>query len=358
MTCGRRAFLASLAAGLALGAGGAAAAVGTPDAPRRWHTGNARLAPLTRFGSQLLFAGDRTLGAISPDRPLPLWSTPHGLAGKAVFRPRAAAGRVVVGGLGGLACWDLDHGRRLWQRSAAVQTGVPLVTGERIYLGDGHAILALDSASGEQLWRHAGVPDTLASYAPAVHGDTVFAGPGDGRLYALSTDDGTPRWVLDRSAEWQYLRQLYISGEVLVAGSYTETLYGISTADGAVLWTFNAGNFINSHHVSGDTAYLWSPTGWLFAIDITSGEVRWRHRTNDYLHTVGHWAPLMAELITAGGRLYALDMGDVLHVLDTASGAEIERLKLPERMRPCVVPVPGRGLAFATGDGDVLLIPA
>ncbi len=39
-------------------------------------------------------------------------------------------------------------------------------------------------------------------------GTRLFAGPGDGRLYALSAVDGSPLWVLDRRKDWQYLRQL------------------------------------------------------------------------------------------------------------------------------------------------------
>jgi outer membrane protein assembly factor BamB len=107
---------------------------------------------------------------------------------------------------------------------------------------------------------------------------------------------------------------------------------------------------------SGDTAYLWSPTGWIFAIDATSGALRWRHRTTDYGRRAGNWAPVMAELVSEQRRIYALAMDDVLHVLDTASGKEIYRLTLPERVRPSVLPIPGHGLAFAAAQGDALLI--
>ncbi len=64
--------------------------------------------------------------------------------------------------------------------------------------------------------------------------------------------------------------------------SYKEQLYGLDLRDGRERWVFNAGNFINSHHVADGTAYLWSPTGWVYAIDTASGQVRWRHRTTDF----------------------------------------------------------------------------
>ncbi|MFZ4539946.1 MAG: PQQ-binding-like beta-propeller repeat protein [Propionivibrio sp.] len=83
----------------------------------------------------------------------------------------------------------------------------------------------------------------------------------NGVLYALSLADGALKWRLDDSREWQYIRQMYVSGQVLVAGTYTELLYGIAVDSGKILWKFKAGNFINSHHVAGGSAYLWSPTG-------------------------------------------------------------------------------------------------
>jgi hypothetical protein len=65
----------------------------------------------------------------------------------------------------------------------------------------------------------------------------------------------------------------------------------------------------------------------------------------------------MAELATDEAYLYALAMDDVLHVLARANGEEVARIALPEALRPCVLPLPGRGLALASADGDILLLP-
>ncbi len=353
----RRALLAGLAAGLVWGPPRLAAQTPSPGAAlRRWPTGNGRLAPPARADGLILFAGDRTVGAIRPDGPDPLWAGPHGLAGAALFRPRAADGRLVCGGPRGIGCWRLADGEPLWGYRPRVQLGVPLVTAQRTYLGDGHEVVALDNRSGEALWRFAGLADTLVSYAPAMAGETLFVGSGDGRLYALGAQDGAQRWALDLSGQWQYLRQLHLSGDLLVAGAYTERLYGISTRDGSVLWSFHAGNFINSHCVADGTAYLWSPTGWVYAVDTATGLVRWRHKTTDYGEGAANWAPVMAELAVEGGRLYALAMDQVLHVLDARTGEPRARLPLPEPVRPAVLPIPDLGLVFATVQGDLILL--
>lgn len=358
----RRQLLAALLAGglwPALGRAAAAGLVGPTGVPsvlRQWVTGNVLLAPLTQFEGQVLFIGGRSLGRIDPALATPLWNVAHGLSKDAVFRPRVAGDLVIGSGLKELGAWSLDKGQPRWRYAAHTQMGVPWVTPEHTYVGDGHELLALDHADGAVSWRFAGTPDTLTSYAPTLAGDTVLFGPGNGQLYALAASDGHLLWQLDRSAEWQYLRQLYVSADVLVAGSYKELLYGISVADGKVLWTFNAGNFINSHHVAGDTAYLWSPTGWLYAINIPNGTVRWRHRTTNYGRSAANWGPLMAELVTHGEYLYALDMFNVLHVLNLQTGDEVQRVVFPQGLRPTVLPRADTQAVVATNQGDIQLV--
>lgn len=344
----RRRFLGGA---LALGLAPLAGAAPGLHVTGRWATGNRRLAPPALIDGQVLYAGDTTLGRFDPSGARPPWATPHRLPGAGVFRPRGDGERVIVGSLGELAAWRPGDDAARWRQPAAIQIGTPCLAGDTLYVGDGHHLLAVDAASGTQRWRFAAIADTRISYAPAVAADTVFVGPGDGRLYALDSADGRPRWARDGSAEWQYLRQLQLSGEVLVAGGYKEKLYGLELADGRQRWAFSAGNFINSQHVVGGLACLWSPTGWLYAIETDSGTVRWRHRTSDYRRDRRNWAPLLAELASADGRLYALDLGHVLHVLDLASGEPLADVALPEPVQPWLLPLPGGELLFGSRDG-------
>jgi outer membrane protein assembly factor BamB len=189
-----------------------------------------------------------------------------------------------------------------------------------------------------------------------VAGDTVFFGPGDGRLYAVNRRDGKLKWKLDEKANWQYVRQMYVTGNVLVAGTYTEMLYGIHVDTGKIKWRFKAGNFINSHHVAGDTAYLWSPTGWIYAIDIDTGRVRWRHQTTRYGNNAANWGPMMAEIVTFENKLYCLDMNQVLHLLDVADGQELLRVPFGHNLRPSVSPLPDSRAVVATDAGDIQLV--
>ena len=325
-------------------------------APTVSDVGSYPSSPAALAAARLLFAGETTLGLVDPAVADVLWQRPHHLPGGAVFRPRATADTLLGAGRGALGVWGLANGEPRWRREAQRQFGVPGLTAEAIFVGDGHELLALDLASGDPRWRFAAVADTQISYAPAVTRDKVLVGPGDGRLYALDRYSGQLLWERHRAADWKYLRQLHLASEdLLVAGGYTEKLYGIDLRGGELRWTFNAGNFINSHHLSGDAAFLWSPTGWIYALDVHSGEVRWRHRTTAYRGEAQEWAPLMAELASADGRLFALDMNSVLHVLDLGNGEELARYPLAP-VQPFVTPLSGQEIAVGSTEGEIWLL--
>ncbi len=352
----RRHVVAALAAGGLWPTFVVSAATKNPQVTRRWASGNATLAPLALLDGHIFFNGDTTLGRIDPDNAQVTWNVPHHLSSNAVYRPRAAGELVISGGQDELGAWRASDGKALWQHKKILQVGTPYVTPEHTFVGDGHWLLALDNRSGAIDWRFAADnTDYTASYAPTLAGDTVFFAPGNGVLYALNRTDGKLLWQLDERAQWQYVRQMYVSGDTLVAGTYTELLYGIDIHSGKVRWRFKAGNFINSHHVAGDSAYLWSPTGYVYAIDVGNGRVRWRHQTTQYFNGKPNWGPMMAELVTFDSHLYCLDMNQVLHVLDVRDGREVQRVAFTHDLRPTVLPLPGNQAVLATDAGEITL---
>lgn len=326
---------------------------GAEVTPQPGTGGNEPRSPGASAATHLLFAGEATLGLLDPAAAELPWQRPHGLPGGAVFRPRAVADTLLVAGRGALGAWRLADGAPLWRREAQRQFGVPCLTAEAVFVGDGHELLALDRASGAPRWRFAAIADTQISYAPVATQDKVLVGPGDGRLYALDPGSGELLWARNRADDWKYLRQLHLaSADLLVAGGYTEKLYGIDLNSGEPRWTFSAGNFINSHHLSGDRVFLWSPTGWLYALDVHSGEVRWRHRTTAYRGAAAEWGPLMAELASQDGRLFALDLHHVLHVLDLEAGEELARYPLAP-VQPFVTPLSGQDIVVGSSTGEL-----
>jgi len=313
---------------------------------RRWTTGNRSLVPFTFKNGLLYVAGDRSIEVWNTDRGIPLWR--QKLSHPASFRPRIDGKIVLSSGRSLICVRDRNTGRHLWSLKPPGdrQFAVPLLHDGRLFFGQGHEIFAVDAVTGRRLWAFATTPEASSAYAPIAHEGKVFFGPGDGILYAFDAASGRLLWKLDRGRQWQYLRQLHISGDILVAGGYKEHVYGLSTRDGRQLWRFYAGNFINSHLVFDGTVFFWSPTGWIYALDAVSGKRLWRHRTTNYKKKsrAKNWAPVMAELVADQRYLYVLAMDRVLHVLDRKTGNPEGDYALPFAVRPfiCLAGAPGR----------------
>lgn len=352
----RRQVLAAALAGAAapLLAGTSAAAL---TAVERRRSGNRTFAPFALDGAT------RTLYA-SGDAAAEAWDTATGrlrwrraLAAASDFQPRLGPELVFLCGRFSLDALDRSDGTPRWHHAARVELGVPRVHDGRIHFGDGSRLVSLDAKSGAALWSFETTAGSRIAYAPAVRGDVLYLGSGDGRLTALSASTGKPLWQVDHEPIWQYLRQIHVAGDLLVAGGYHDELFGIDTADGAVAWRFDAGNFVNSQLVHDGSVYFWSPTGWIYALDARTGMVRWRHRTIDYR---GHsrsanWAPVMAELVAHDRELFVLAMDDVLHRLDLRTGDELERDALPVPVRPFLCLEPGGGrLWLGSTEGEIL----
>lgn len=293
----------------------------------------------------------------SPGEAVKVWSIP--LADdQASFRPRLQDGIVLASGRGFLSAHAFEDGRLLWQKvPRGEEFSVPLLADGKVFVGDGFALRAMDARTGQDIWESVTDPAIRIHYGPASLAGVVYLCPGDGVLYAFEAASGKRLWTVDKSEQWQYLRQLHFWNDVLVAGGYHDEIYGLDAKDGRALWRFVAGNFVNSHMVYGKGVYFWSPTGWIYKLNPADGLVKWRHRTVDYITKQDwNWAPLMAELAAHGGSLFCLDMKHVLHLLDIESGEETQRLSLPP-VRAFVVPEPqGGGVWLGDMNGDLLQV--
>ncbi len=346
----RRRFLAWIS-GLAAASACSSPGMGKTAGARligRWQTGNRNLVPFTCKNGLVYVAGDNSVEVWKPGQDQPLWQ--RKLARPSAFRPRLGNTILLVSGRTHMSAWQRGTGAHLWSREPAGdrQFAVPLIHDGRIYFGQGPKIISLDAATGKRLWDFATTPETSSAYAPTACRDMILFGPGDGILYAFEAVSGRLLWQLDREKDWQYLRQLHMSGDILIAGGYKEHLYGLGVKDGRQLWRFYAGNFINSHLVSDGMVFFWSPTGWIYALDAASGKRLWRHRTTDYKKASRkkNWAPVMAELVADHKYLYVLAMDRVLHVLDKNTGLKARTCRLGVAVRPfvCLTAEPGKVL--------------
>lgn len=323
---------------------------------KHWKTGNHTLFPFSCEDKNLYLNGNATVES---------WDIPTGeqqwvrkLPAPANFRPRYGKDIVISAGRKLLAGFKKNDGSQVWRYLPSGRLAVPFVSDERVFIGEDNHLLTLDLKTGVELWSYPIANNARIAYAPIESKGVVYFGPGDGTLCALDANKGTLLWRIDREKDWQYLRQLHISDGILVAGGYHDELFGIRLSDGKMIWRFYAGNFINSHHVANGKVFFWSPTGWVYALDAANGKTLWRHRTKNFglRRAFSNWAPLMAELVSDGDRLYALAMDSVLHVLETETGNKLGEYSIPETVRPFVCIEPGSGnLLLGSNQGEILL---
>ena len=118
----------------------------------------------------------------------------------------------------------------------------PVVAGRTLFVAakDAHTIHALDSQTGESLWRF--TADGRIDSPPTVYGELLLFGSRDGRVYCLRASDGALAWRFSAAPEERrvgYMDQiesaLPVHGSVLVTDGVAYATAGRSSyLDGGI----------------------------------------------------------------------------------------------------------------------------
>jgi outer membrane protein assembly factor BamB len=259
----------------------------------------AAFAAPTADGRDILAGHQRHLAALTDG--VPQWTAdpvPDGVDSQSAAALAAGAG-LVVGTFnrwsGGVTAWDRVTGAQLWKYETEDTVGInssPVIAGDQVIVATaadkvialdlagnlrwsvqldpagfdwGNAtigtpavahgivvvptlyrdLVALDAATGAELWRHAGTPGVLrethyrganqAGYAasPAITGDVVWAADTSGDLAAIDLHTGQTLWHAPLGVP--VLAGLATSGNYLVAASYDGTVRALEPGTPHVL---------------------------------------------------------------------------------------------------------------------------
>lgn len=245
-------------------------------------------------------------------------------------------------------------GRRLW--SAA--TGARVISGPTVYadlvlLGTLDAeVIALKRSDGTQAWRATVSSEVLAP--PVGEGGIVVVRCGDGKVFGLSAGTGARRWNFDRAVPPLTLRGLsapLIYEGVAILGLDNGRAAALRVETGEVLWeevvSAPEGRSELERIVdvdadlltAGGGVFALSFGGDLAAISLQEGRVAWRRPVKSYTG---------AALL--GARLLVSDESGVVWALDAETGASVwkqEALKYRRLTAPAVV-----GSHVVVGDLD------
>jgi outer membrane protein assembly factor BamB len=201
--------------------------------------------------------------------------------------------------------------------SLAAQMG-----GSLMFRGDpahnGVSTAPLFAGQGGVRWR-VRTGDAVRS-SPAVTRSRVFAGSGDGKLYALDRATGRIVWRFDAGGP-VHASPAVAAGLVLAATS-AGRIFAVDESSGRLRWsvrtgqplpfnTFPAGDWdllASSPVIVGRTVVIGAPDGGVYALDLTTGKQRWRVPTRGRVRAT---AAVENGLVVVGsfdGRVYALDL--------------------------------------------------
>ncbi len=342
---------------------------------------------------------------VPPATPVADWSQPGGTAdnspphstGAAVLerawrtslgegsndRVKLAAPPVIAGGT--LFFLDADHrvhavsasnGDRIWSerirpgegRDRVARGGGIAASGGRVFVTSGFGfIVALDAASGDEIWRvTAGAP---FQSAPTVAGGRVFAITNDSELIALDAGTGAVAWnyqAIAESARILSAPSVAVDGETVVAPFASGEIVALLTANGRRLWSdslsrsgrltsLSAINDIAGRPViDNGVAYAASHSGILGAIDLRTGQRIW---ARSFASTQTPWV--------AGDIVYAVSVDGVLAAFDRATGgvhwiSQLRRFRDQDDRQGRVswvgpIMMGGR-LVLANSEGDVVSV--
>jgi outer membrane protein assembly factor BamB len=161
--------------------------------------------------------------------------------------PALVGDRVYAGSAMSVHAFDAVSGDEVWRTElapadwAASWSGVT-ADADTVVIGaasDDLHLAALEAATGEVRWRHAGRDIAGLCATPVIDGDVVLAARAPGWLAAYALDDGAVHWEAPLDDAWPVA--LSVAGDLAVVRSSTGTVTAHAVDDGGIRWTCDLG---------------------------------------------------------------------------------------------------------------------
>ena len=280
--------------------------------------------------------------------------------------PVVVADRVVAAdGYGQVVAVDRFTGKRVWKARVGDADGVGFRVWDRrdpafvtggVGAGEGLVLLgttrgevvALSLADGEERWRAKVSSEVLSP--PVTDDGVVLVQTADDRLFALEAEDGSQRWAFDSQVPLLTLRGTatpLVAGDRVFAGFGDGHVFAMDLASGAPVWNHRVmlpqGRTELDRIVDVDGTpvlaagmlYAASYQGRLKALRASDGQPVWELAASTHL-----------DLATGYGQIYVVEQGDIVVAVGQDSANEVWR---QEGLR-------NRGLTSPRAFGNYLVV--
>ncbi len=170
-----------------------------------------------------------------------------------------------------LECLDAETGRTLWTRDYGQKawSGLPAVSGQRVYYGLDDRLACLDAASGTTIWEY--ITKESVAY-PFTFGDRVLLAEGKGHCVLLDAGSGSLQWRTEL-IETPHFYWISYSGKPalvngsLILGNNSGYIYAIDAETGAIRWHYFVTTGIGCPASWGDRIYVTGDDEYLYCLD-------------------------------------------------------------------------------------------
>jgi outer membrane protein assembly factor BamB len=249
-----------------------------------------------------------------------IWQTKLGSAGNYDFSPLVEAGFAYAASAeGDLVKLDVTTGKELWHVKVGEKlTGGVGIGGSLVLVGTQKGAIYAYDIAGKLQWMSRLSSEVLS--APRYYDGMVIARTGDSRIYGINADDGSRKWVYDRTIPALALRSsagIVVDGGAVYAGFAGGKLVAIRADNGKLLWEASVAqpkgvteieriaDITSLPMVDGPLVYAVAYQGRIAAVDRATGRVVW-NRDISSLSGLSH-EDARIYVSHAIGSIYALD---------------------------------------------------
>lgn len=231
-----------------------------------------------------------------------------------VYGPNLIVGDGVlyVGDSGSVNALDTLTGNELWRFWSSHGNVEGVAFGHGMVFGNcleraGSSIQALDATNGTERWRY--IPVDAGSWGVVVTDTDVLSYTSDGYIVALDPESGVETRRIPASVS--YASGIAIAGNTVYFGSEPQNVISADLLTGAERWRFDLGAEPLSLSIGDDTVFIATGSGQVIAIEATGGLERWRISLGDLQH----------QDITVGENILLVSSGSSLYTIERDSGA-------------------------------------
>jgi outer membrane protein assembly factor BamB len=281
-----------------------------------------------------------------------LWQAKVGAAEDFEFSPVLEAGYAYAASANGeVVKLDATNGKQVWRINAGEKlSGGVGVGGSLVLVGTPKGVVYAYDLNGKLQWKSNLSSEILS--APKYFDGTVIARTGDSRIYGINANDGSRKWVYDRTSPALTLRSsagVVVDGGAVYAGFGGGKLIAIRADNGKLLWEASVAqpkgvteieriaDITSMPVVDGPLVYAVAYQGKIAAIDRTSGRVIWSRDISS-----------LTGISVEDGRIFVSHALGSVYSLDYSTGKTFWR-QAALKNRQLSAPVP-MGSLVAIGD--------